>query len=124
MFPIYYGQLECGNATIEKQGLYCRIYCKCNLPTKEPCKVILKTLENSIHLGTFLKVGDTYIVDTKIPSKYISGKKIEFRIVGPRNEDNSEFFPIREDMPFPHLHMLNRARMRQFNGQIGVIFTE
>ena len=124
MFPIYYWQKECGNATIEKQGLYCRIRCNCDLPAKGIYKVILEAPENSIHLGTVIKSADRYFIDTKIPSKYIPDNEIRFSIFCPSEKNDMEFFPIREDVPFPQLHMLEKARMRRSNGQIGVVFTE
>lgn len=124
MFPIYYGQTECGNAVVKRQGLYSTIHCECKLITKLPCKITLQTEGMRINLGTCIRAGDIYVIDTKIPSKHINEKQMVFRIYIPGSEDCAEFFPIREDMPFPHLHSLNKARMRQSNGQIGVIFTE
>jgi len=123
MFPIYYGQTECGNAVVERQGLYCTIHCECKVITKLPCKITLQTEDARINLGTCIRVGDIYVIDTKIPSKRINEKQMVFRIYIPGSEDCDGFFPIGEDMPFPHLNRLDSARMRQSNGRTGVIFT-
>lgn len=124
MYPIYYDEKECGNAIVDKQGLYYRIICKCKIPTNAPCKITVQIGERNINLGTCIKAGNIYTVDTKIPCKYLASKNLKFNILSPKKECCQGFVPVGENVPFPHLNKLNKARMCHRNGQIGIVFTE
>lgn len=124
MFAVFNNDIVCGKASMEKQGLYYRILCKCEIQTDFPCKIELHSSDAVINLGTCVKVGDSYCIDTKIPCKYIRGDKPEFYIVSKKHAQSSSFIPIHEDMPFPHLRRLDKARICHQEGQIGVVFTD
>ncbi len=124
MFPIYYGSREWGNATVEIQGLYYRILCKCNIPTDAICTIHLQTKGNDINLGTCIRAGNQYIINTKIPIKHIQINDLKFCILPKSAESSSAFIPIEENSPFPNLKRLDKARMCQLDGRLGVIFIE
>ena len=124
MFPITYAGQEWGRAKIEKQGLYCRILCKCDPPTAFPFRIQLQTGGKIINLGTCIKTGNFYIVDTKVPGKYIQEGDMNFYIHTKQPIIQESIIPVREDGPFPYLCNLHKARMVKRNGQVGVIFTE
>ncbi len=124
MFPVYYEDRLCGKANMERQGLYYRIICKCKIPTVAPCKIQIRTDGRNINLGTCIKSGDLFTIDTKIPCKYIQETSIKFYILPKEPEGTLGFVPIGEDVPFPHLHKLDKARMRYCSKQVGVIFME
>lgn len=122
MFPIFYLGEECGNARLETQGLYCRIICQCRIPTQVICKIKLIADGNVFALGTCIKEGNRYIIDTKLPLKYIQGKKLKFLMHA--DGDQWDFYPIDENKAFPHLRSVHKARMAYRNGKVGIILTE
>ena len=124
MFPIYYGNRELGKATLDKQGLYYRILCKCNIPTDALCTIHLQTNEKDINLGTCIRVGNQYIIDTKIPIKHVQNNDLKFCILPKNAESSSEFIPIEENSPFPNLQRLDKGRMRRQDGRAGIVFIE
>lgn len=124
MYPIYYNGQECGRAVIEKMGLYCRIICKCEAVVNKPCKIWLQTRSGDISLGTCIKTGNFFYIDTKVPCKHIDIENIQFNLILNTACNSAVIYPVDEEAPFPHLYKLDKARMRTGGGKIGVIFID
>ena len=124
MFPVYYGEKECGSAILEKQGLYYRILCKCKIPVCRPCRIQLSADGKTINLGTCIKEGNTYLLDTKIPIKYLHGKNICFTMDSNTLKDHKTFFPVNDNVPIPHVDKLEKARLVRKGETIGIIFED
>lgn len=124
MFPVIYGTEKCGEATVNKVGLYYHIVCKCDIPTKKPCKIVMQAGTKVFSLGTCIKEKDRYIIDTRIPCKHIESMDLQFKVQGNSRDVNEGFLIIKEDAPFPHLHNLSNARMQRRLGQVGIIFID
>ena len=122
VFPIYYDSKICGRATIAQEGLYFRITCKCDIPDKRPCSVVLESPEMSISLGTCIRMNNQYIINTKVPCKRIKSDNLQFRLVKNCDDGGEIFIPVRENVPFPYLHKLHQARMCYKSGHIGILF--
>lgn len=124
MFSVYWKDRVCGKAEVKEHGLYCRIYCKCDMPTQQPCKILLQTEGKCIDLGTCIRVGSKYVIDTKIPLKNIDPKTMQFTMCLKAAKAAGGFVPVEDDRPFPFIHKLEKGRMVLQNGQVGVVFTD
>ena len=124
MFPVYYGEKECGSAVLEKQGLYYRISCKCKIPVCTPCRIELSADGKKIDLGTCIKDGNTYILNTKIPVKHLLGKDLSFTMDSGALKDHTSYYPVSEDAPIPHLNRLEKARLVHMGEGVGIVFTK
>lgn len=124
MFPVFYGSKQCGSARLVQIGLYYKITCKCEIPEVILCKIELETNGKTMDLGTCIREGSHYCVETKIPTKYIEKNDISFYLRAKETEKKPEFVPVETDTPFPHLDRLHFARMAHHNGKSGVIFID
>ncbi len=124
MFPIYYDGNEYGRANLIRSGLYFKISCTCKIPTDALCKVYMETAGKTYNLGTCIRTGGIYKIDTKLPVKYIDEKDLRFSICPKYTESAQDFIAIDPNAPFPHFERLDMARMARRNNEIGIVFSE
>lgn len=124
MFSIYFGEKICGRARLEKEGLYYRITCKCEIPTDALCRMQMKTRGECIDLGTCIKKGSSYMINTKIPCKRIDPEDVQITMLTNAPHTTGNFIPVSSKLPFPYLHKLERGRMAFVGEQVGMLFTD
>jgi hypothetical protein len=124
MFSIYFGDKKCGVACFERAGLYYRIVCKCEIPTEAHCRIQIRTGGETIDLGTCIKKGGSYVIDTKIPCKHIDPENIQITMLTNVPKATGDFVPVSSELPFAYLHKLERCRMAFVGGKVGILFTD
>lgn len=124
MYSILLGKESVGQAEIKEEGLYSRIHCRLSLSGDIPFQVIMKAGDREISLGTCLRRGSIFEIDTKVPRKYIGNSPLQFYAKPKRPLLPKGFVPIYPQEPFAYLLKLEQARMAVEQGIIGVYFTE
>ena len=117
MFKILYNDKVVGQAEIAKEGLYYRIHCACTLPNSSIHRITVKDGENVLDLGICVPVDDKFVVNARIPVKYIKGESPEFYLVSGANKG----IPVATGKPFSQLDKLETARLQVTNGQSEII---
>lgn len=124
MYCILLGGKSVGQAEMKEEGLYSRILCRLFLSGDVPFQVIMKTGEKEISLGTCLRHGGAFEIDTKVPRKYIGSGPVHFYAKPKKPPLPKGFVPIYPYEPFAYLQKLEQARMAVEQGVTGVYFTE
>lgn len=107
-FEIYYGSKVAGTALIESQGLYHKIECTCQIPTKELYRVFLRTATTEINLGVCIPVGEKGTTTRKIPANHIDLNDLFFYVVA-KNEDSNVYIPVHDGCRFTCIGQLRNG---------------
>lgn len=123
-YDIFMGETVVGTATVEKQGLYYRLQCRCRLPKDGFCRITVTSDTHHENLGVLLPKGDGFYLNTKIAAKRMGQGKLEFRAISKLPPDKERFYPVYPEEPFAYLAKLKNAFLAQRNGQVGVIIPD
>ena len=108
-----------GNATVLRQGLYCRVRCQCRFRREGFYRLHMVQGTQQRDLGILIPDGDSFVVDTSIKAMALQDQHLSFRIVQPGKE--RVFIPIVEGEDFLHLDKLRKASFENRNGVCGVM---
>ena len=108
-----------GNATVLRQGLYCRVYCRCRFNGEGFFSLCMADGVQHKALGILVPDGDSFVVDTSIKAMELQDRDLSFQIVQPGRD--GVFIPIVEGEDFLHLDKLRKASFENRNGVCGVM---
>ena len=89
-YAVMYRGEQVGKLQMQKQGLYCRIQCRCQLPGDDIYRLRMIQGKDSIHIGVLVPEGDGFLLDKKIPAKRIPSGELSFAVRGSRDVENIE----------------------------------
>ena len=121
-FDIRLSKTVVGTAAVEKQGLYYHVWCRCSLEQNALYRVLLVSGGKHLDLGTCLREGEEYVINTRVPAKQIY-EDISFRLVE-KGENPAPFYPIVQGHPFLYLESLPNAKLVINNGTVGITCQE
>lgn len=108
---------QIGYAKVEIEGLYYKILCICTFPDQNVYRVVVGDGESVLKLGICVPDDDKFILSTKVPVKYLKGKKMRFWV----ESNTSSCIPVSANKPFAQLDKLETARLQISNGQASII---
>lgn len=112
-----------GEASVVREGLYCRIRCRCRGLEKKIHRVEASSEAGKVSLGVLIPNEDVWELETRIAAKRF-GDDLQFAIVEEgrvRREKKETFVPVADGEPFAYLDRLETACMAQEDGRIGVV---
>ena len=101
------GTVEC-----IREGLYCRILCRCTLPGQK----IQRLYAGNEKIGVLMPQNGQWILETRIPAKRIK-EGSAFTL----DEPGEKFYPIRPGEEFAHLDKLRKGKLDIREGQMGLV---
>ena len=110
-----------GKIYLAKQGLYCKLRCKCILNKTGIYRLHLKCFGTDRNLGVLIPDQMHYVLESTIAAKYVDFDHPQFYITGLRDNTDEEFVPICSDRPFAYIHKLENARIAIRDGKIGIM---
>lgn len=122
-FTIFRAGETVGEASVEREGLYCRVRCRCRGLEKKILRVEVRSEAGKVSLGVLIPNGDEWELETRIAAKRF-GDDLRFAIAGEGEEYREKqetFVPVAEGEAFAYLDRLVGAHMAQEDGRIGVV---
>lgn len=114
-----------GQARVERQGLYYRVFCRCGLAPGEICRVTAVCGGKSHDLGILAPENGAFTRTARVPVRRLGEGTLLFRAERAHPAAPSgRFYPVRPGEPFPALSMLERGRFERREGQAGVFIPE
>lgn len=110
-----------GRVVIQRQGLYYRFDCRCNLKKNPMYRLMMDQGGKLINLGIPIPSTDGYWLVTKRPVKEFGTEKPEFRLA-PKLQ-GGRYIPVYPDEPFAYLHRLQNAYIEYRDGVLGVVIS-
>ena len=121
MYEIIFGNKTVGNATVKKEGLYYKITCVCNPPSRKLHRITVGNGTTEIDLGICVPDENGFTLSARVPIKQLLGDNFLFSMV-PNDRrsavsENLEGVLVETGGVFDRLDQLQTARLRVINGQ-------
>ena len=123
-FEIKQGTGTIGKVTVERQGLYYRIACRCSLTGEVMHHLVVSSGERREDLGTLVPVDGAFGLEKRIPVKKLGEGEPEFHLLPKHSSPDGKFIPVYPEEPFSYLSRLKDAYLETRNGQLGIIIRE
>ena len=120
-YEVCFGKKPCGKVQVERQGLYYRFFCRCQLGTEVMCRLTVSCGGKQEDLGILVPVGDGFGLDTRIPAKRLGKGTPEFSLRAKQGSAEGTFVPIYPEEPFSYLSRLKESYLVYKNGQAGIL---
>ena len=123
-YEIRRGTERVGWATVEKQGLYYRICCRCSIGGEGMRRIVMTCGKIREDLGICVPVNGEFGMETKIPCKRFGKETPEFSLLPKYPGVQGKFVPVYPDEPFAYMTRLKGAFLEVRDGQPGIVITE
>lgn len=124
-YPVILGSSAVGKARIQREGLYGRIFCRCDLPGETMYRLSAQWGETQIDLGTLVPMGSGFGLETRIPVKRLGEGNPVFRLRAKHDRGTSgKFVPIYPEEPFAYIDRLKDAFLETRDGVRGIVIPE
>ena len=123
-FEIRKGSSPIGKVTVERQGLYYRITCRCSLTGEVMHHLVVTSGEKREDLGTLVPFDGAFGLEKRIPVKRLGEGEPEFHLLPKHSSPDGKFVPVYPEEPFSYMSRLKNAYLEARNGQVGLCFRE
>lgn len=123
-YPVLLNGQPCGKVTVNRQGLYYRIRCRCQIPSQDICRLQAVSGTRRENLGVLVPAEDGFGLDTRIPVKRLGEGEPAFSLSTGQETTDSRFVPILDEEPFAYIARLKESFLEFENGQMGIRITE
>ena len=123
-FEIKQGEHIIGQVSVEQQGLYYRISCRCNLTGEGMCRLMVACNGKQEDLGTLVPLDVMFGMEKRIPVKRLGEGKPEFLLLSKNSAGREKFVPVYPEEPFSYMSRLKDAYLERRNGQLGIMIRE
>lgn len=113
-FDVYYLGEAVGKAVVRREGLYCRIQCRC-----KKLDGIVRLAAGDMVIGVCIPQGDALVLEKSIPAKQLGSCR--FELVGSA-EPRERFVPLDGPLPTECLRSLENARLVDRKGVKGLCY--
>lgn len=110
-YPIWYQNEKVGTACVCRCGLYAQITCSCQYADNSFCKILMRFSDKTIDLGSWIREGNCYSLQRKIPAKSFGSGTPAFIAVDKAASLEVHKFPMVSNSPFDRIHQLRNGRL-------------
>ncbi len=121
-YDVFYREEKVGCVTVEREGLYFVISCRCKL-VSGLLRLILETESGSVVIGVCAPEGAQMGIRRKLPSKQLGDGPWKFILSESTHSGREVFVPLGGELPTWCLQNLERARFLVRSGQPGLLFS-
>ena len=121
LYDIYKGGEKIGKAEVNREGLYYRFRCHCNLPEGDIYRLYVTCGDRKEKLGIPIPGGDGFWLSVRLPVSRFSGEEPGFYAA---TIENKSWVPVLEDVPFPFISQLSDAVLEEKEGKMGLLISE
>ena len=119
-YGVYLGESLCGKVQVQKQGLYYRFFCRCQVKGDMVCKLRIRFQDSEENLGVLTPAADGFGLCTRIAVKHFSQKPLRFLLTPVHGIAEGTFVPIVPEEPFAYIERLKDAYLSKKDGLVGV----
>ena len=119
MLEILWKDRQVGYAQVKQEGLYYRFSCACTPPDGAIYRIYVSDGKNRRDLGICVPKDGEFVLNTRVPCKYINGENLSFELSSEKQDAIS--VPIKSGESFAYLDQLETARLRVTNGQPEIV---
>ena len=118
-YPVLLGDACVGTVRVEREGLYYRFSCRCDLPGGQMRRLWMRQGSRETDLGLCVPMDGGFGTDKRLPMKQCGEGKPEFFLRS--KEIRRTFIPLRPEEPFRYIHRLENAYLEQRGNTVGIV---
>lgn len=114
-----------GKVQVERQGLYYRIHCRCQMTGEIMCCLQAQCGDRQENLGVVVPMDGGFGLDTRLPVKRLGEGELSFTLT-PKNgqAQKGTFIPLAPEEPFAYISRLKDAFLERQGNVLGVVIPE
>ncbi len=121
-YPILRGGESIGQASVEKQGLYYRFSCRCDLSGEVIYRLTVSCGEKCENLGVPVPENGAFVLTARIPVSRLGQGEPVIRAVPRHGKLEGLFIPLSPEEPFRYIDRLENAVAERRGQQLGIRF--
>ena len=110
-YEVYLDGQQVGSASCDKEGLYYRIICSCDLPTNGRYRLRVKGELGTESIGILIPSAGKQRLRRRVALKRIGEGKLEFLIEQENADQHDHVIPVSEGEPFDFLQDIPSAKL-------------
>lgn len=119
-FALMQGMKQIGSVWLYREGLYCRIVCRCTLEGAAMQHLQVCSDSGSLDLGTLVPAEGGFGLDMRLSARRLGAGQLRFFVEQPTKKENGSFSPIRPEEPFSYIERLKTSFLTIQNGEKGI----
>ena len=121
-YDVRLGEKNVGTVQVEREGLYYRFSCRCQVYPQEMKRLWMRLGSKEIDLGLCVPVDGRFGTDKRIPVRQCGEGTPQFYLCRPNGR--SQFVPLSPEEPFRYLHRLEHAYLQQRGNTLGIVIPD
>lgn len=122
-YDVFWEGKAVGTASFEKEGLYWKIRCCCDIPDDVPYQVTLKAGEE-IDMGLLVREENGYCLTKRIAMKRIGDMQPSLMASPRRAKALEAFQPIISDEPFSYIEKIKNTKLETKDETVGIMVAQ
>ena len=122
-YDVMFENQAIGKVTVEKEGLYFRFSCECQLYQPGLYRLIAACQGREVPIGILTPGNGGFVLNTRIATKKFITQPTKFNIIPCKEERKERFIPLCADAPFAYISDLPGAKLFCKNGQTGILIS-
>ena len=123
-YGVYFGSRLAGKVQVQRQGLYYRFTCRCQISGDVVCRLHVSCGDKRESLGVVIPMDGGFGLDTRLPVKRLGEGSMEFTLIPKHEVPEGKFVPIYPEEPFAYIERLKEGFLAKKGEQVGVVFKE
>ena len=119
-YTLMLGEKQIGSVRLYREGLYCRIVCRCTLKGTAMQRLQVRSASGSMDLGTLVPVEGGFGLDMRLSARRLGTGELRFFVGGQENKEKERFAPICPEEPFSYIERLKTSFLSIQNGEKGI----
>ena len=121
VYGVHFGNRPVGKVSVQRQGLYYRFQCRCQLTEGFVCRLRVSCQDRQENLGILIPMEGGFGLDTRLPVKRLGEGVPEFTVVPKHESISGTFVPVYPEEPFAYISRLKKAYLSRKDGQLGIV---
>lgn len=123
-YEVFFGNRQSGKVQVQRQGLYYRFICRCQLTGDVVCRLYVSCGGERVNLGVVVPVEGGFGLDTRLPAKRFRAGEPAFSLIPKHEAAAGQFAPIIPEEPFAYIERLKTSFLVKKYGQMGILLED
>ena len=123
-YVVSFGNQQAGKVQVQRQGLYYRFICRCQLSGDVVCRLHVSCGGKQENLGVVVPMDGGFGLDTRIPVKRLGEGEPAFTLIPRHDPPREQFAPIIPEEPFAYIERLKTSFLVKKYGKMGILIAE
>ena len=123
-YEVFFGNQRAGRVQVQRQGLYYRIICRCQLTGDVVCRLYVSCGGKQENLGVVVPMDGGFGLDTRIPVKRLGEGEMGFTLIPKHDPGRETFVPIIPEEPFAYIERLKTSFLVRKYGEMGILIED